>query len=60
MVGRRPASSGWQRLRSAWSRNDGTLREEWAPGIDLKVFVLTGALIVVVAAMAASVIALVF
>ena len=44
-------------LRSAWSRNDGKPREEWAPGLDLKELVLTGALVVAVATMAVVVIA---
>ncbi|WIY69767.1 hypothetical protein KB221_01785 [Aquidulcibacter paucihalophilus] len=49
--------SGWVGLRSAWSRNDGKPREEWAPGVDLKELVLTGALVVVVATLAVVVIA---
>jgi hypothetical protein len=49
--------SGWAGLRSAWSRNDGKPREEWAPGVDLKELVLTGALLVVVATLAVVVIA---
>lgn len=53
----RPLISGWGRLRSAWSRNDGKPREEWAPGLDLKELVLTGALVVAVATMAVVVIA---
>lgn len=56
----RPLNQGWDRLRSAWSRNDGKPREDWAPGIDLKELVLVGALVVVVATMAAVVIALAF
>ena len=54
----RPLLSGWARLRSAWSRNDGKPREDWAPGIDLKELVLTGGLVVVVATMVVVVIAL--
>lgn len=57
---RRPSNGGWERLRSAWSRNDGKPREQWAPGVDLKELVLTGALVVVVVAMAVVVIALAF
>ena len=56
----RPLNRGWDRLQSAWSRNDGKPREAWAPGIDLKELVLVGALVVVVAAMAVVVIALAF
>ena len=56
----RPLLSGWARLRSAWSRNDGKPREEWAPGIDLKELVLIGGLVVVVASMAVGIVALVF
>ena len=56
----RPLNRGWDRLRSAWSRNDGKPREDWAPGIDLKELVLVGALVVVVATMAVVVIALAF
>lgn len=56
----RPLLSGWDRLRSAWSRNDGKPRDDWAPGIDLKELVLIGALVVVVATMAVVVIALAF
>lgn len=54
----RPQKSGWARLRSAWSRNDGRAKEDWAPGLDLKELVLTVALVIVVAAMAVGVIAL--
>ena len=54
----RPLTSGWGRLRSAWARNDGKPREEWAPGIDLKELVLTGGLVFVVATMVVVVIAL--
>lgn len=54
----RPLLSEWERLRSAWSRNDGKPREEWAPGVDLKELVLTGSLLVVVAAMAVGVLAM--
>tara|TARA_R110002124_G_scaffold243235_1_gene408292 strand:+ start:1078 stop:1260 length:183 start_codon:yes stop_codon:yes gene_type:complete len=53
----RPLNRGWERLRSAWSRNDGKPREEWAPGLDLKEMVLIGALVVVVATMAVAVVA---
>lgn len=49
--------SGCAGLRSAWSRNDGEPREKWAPGVDLKELVLTGALVVVVATMAVVMIA---
>ena len=42
---------GWERLLSAWTRNDGKPREEWAPGIDLKEAVLIGLLVVVVMAL---------
>jgi hypothetical protein len=49
--------SGWAGLRSRWSRNDGKPREEWAPRVDLKELVLTGALVVVVATLAVVVIA---
>ena len=35
-------------MRTAWSRNDGKPREEWAHGPDLKETVLIGALLVVV------------
>lgn len=40
---------GWDRLLSAWTRNEGKPREEWAPGVDLKEAVLTGLLVIVVA-----------
>ena len=56
----RPLNSGWERLRSAWSRNDGKPREDWVPGVDLKELVLIGALVVAVAAMAVGIVALVF
>ena len=52
-------NSGWAKLRSAWSRNDGKPKEDWAPGPDLKELVLTVALVIVVAAMAVVVIAMV-
>ena len=42
---------GWERLLSAWTRNDGKPREEWAPGVDLKEAVLIELLVVVVAVM---------
>ena len=35
-------------MRSAWVRNDGKPREEWAPGVDLKEAVLVGLLVVAV------------
>lgn len=54
----RPLNSGWARLRSAWSRNDGKAKEDWEPGLDLKELVLTLALVIVVAAMAVGVFAL--
>lgn len=54
----RPLLNGWARLRSAWSRNDGKPREDWAHGIDLKELVLTGGLVVVGATMVVVVIAL--
>ena len=56
----RPLHSGWARLRSAWSRNDGKPKEKWAAGLDLKELVLTVALVVVVAAMTVGVTALIF
>lgn len=56
----RPLNSGLRRLRSEWSRNDGKPKEEWAPGLDLKELVLTGALVVVVATMAVLVMALAY
>ena len=56
----RPLNRGWERLRSAWSRNDGKPRDEWEPRIDLKELLLIGALVVVVATMAVVVIALTF
>ena len=46
-----PLHRGWSRLLSAWVRNDGKPREEWAPGVDLKEAVLIGLLVVVVAVM---------
>ena len=39
-------------MKSAWSRNDGKPKEEWAPGRDLKEAVLAGLLMVVVLALA--------
>lgn len=51
MGGSRPLRKGWERLLSAWTRNDGKPREEWAPGVDLKEAVLTGLLVIVVTAM---------
>jgi hypothetical protein len=51
MGGSRPLRKGWERLLSAWTRNDGKPREEWAPGVDLKEAVLIGLLVVVVAVM---------
>jgi len=53
MVGRRNLSRGWSRLRSAWSRNDGKAKEEWATGLDLKEAVLIGLLVIVVIALVA-------
>tara|TARA_R110002051_G_scaffold231966_1_gene293810 strand:+ start:985 stop:1176 length:192 start_codon:yes stop_codon:yes gene_type:complete len=44
----RPLRKGWERLLSAWTRNDGKPREEWAPGVDLKETVMIGLLVVVV------------
>ncbi len=55
-----PLNSGLRRLRSAWSKNDGKPREEWAPELDLKELVLTGALVVMVTATAVVVATLVF
>ena len=49
--GSRPLRRGWERLLSAWTRNDGKPREEWAPGVDLKEAVLIGLLVVVVSVM---------
>lgn len=46
-----PLLGVWVRLRSAWSRNDGKPREEWAAGRDLKELVLVVLLVVVVAAL---------
>ena len=51
MGGLGPLNQGWSRLRSAWVRNDGKPREEWAPGVDLKEAVLIGLLVVVVIAL---------
>lgn len=51
MGGLGPLQRGWSRLLSAWTRNDGKPREEWAPGVDLKEAVLTGLLIGVVVIM---------
>jgi len=41
-----------ERLRSAWSRNDGNPKEEWGPGVDLKEAVFIVLLVVVVLAAA--------
>jgi hypothetical protein len=46
-----PLQRGWSRFLSAWVRNDGKPREEWAPGVDLKEAVLIGLLVVVVMAL---------
>lgn len=51
MSGSRPLRKGWERLLSAWTRNDGKPREEWTPGVDLKEAVLVGLLVGVGAAM---------
>lgn len=51
MGGLGPLQRGWSRLLSAWTRNDGKPREEWAPGGDLKEAVLIGLLVVVVTVM---------
>lgn len=51
MSGLGPLHRGWSRLLSAWGRNDGKLREEWVPGVDLKEAVLIGLLVVVVIAL---------
>lgn len=51
MGGLGPLNQGWSRLRSAWVRNDGKPREEWAPGVDLKEAVLIGLLVIVVTVM---------
>ena len=59
MAALRSLNSGWDRLRSAWSRNNGKAKEDWAPGLDLKELVFTVALVIVVAAMAVGVIAMV-
>jgi len=48
MGGLGPLHQGWSRLLSAWVRNDGKPKEEWAPGVDLKDAVLIGLLVVVV------------
>jgi hypothetical protein len=56
----RPVQAGWRRLHEAWTRNEGKPKEEWGPGLDLKEAVLTFALILVVAAMALSLIASAF
>ena len=42
MGGSRPLWKGWERLLSAWTRNDGKSKEAWAPGVDLKEAVLRG------------------
>ena len=42
---------GWERLLSAWTRNDGKSKEAWAPGVDLKEAVLIGLLVVLVIAL---------
>ncbi len=52
MGGSQPEQGWLNRLRSAWSRNDGKPREEWAPGVDLKEAVLIGLLVVSVLALA--------
>lgn len=51
MGGSRPLRKEWERVLSAWTRNDGRPREEWAPGVDLKEAVLIGLLVIVVAAL---------
>lgn len=51
MGGSGPQHRGWSRLLSAWVRNEGKPREEWAPGVDLKEAVLIGLLMVVVIAL---------
>jgi hypothetical protein len=51
MSGLTPLRKGWERVLSAWTRNDGKPKEEWAPGVDLKEAVLIGLLIVVVTVM---------
>lgn len=51
-----PLGQGWSRLRSAWTKNDGKPKEQWAPGVDLKEAVLIGLLVLVVAAMAFAVV----
>jgi len=49
MSGSRSLRKGWERLLSAWTRNDGKPREKWGRGVDLKEAVMIGLLIVVVA-----------
>lgn len=51
MGGFGPLGQGWSRLRSAWTRNDGKPKEQWAPGVDPKEAVLMGLLVVVVIAL---------
>lgn len=51
MGGLGPLNQGWSRLRSAWTRNEGKPKEEWAQGVDLKEAVLIGLLVVVVIAL---------
>lgn len=51
MSGLSPLRKGWERLLSAWVRNDGKPKEEWAPGVDLKEAVLVGLLVVLVIAL---------
>ena len=51
MGGLPPLRKGWERVLSAWTRNDGKPKEEWAPGVDLKEAVLIGLLVVVVTVM---------
>jgi hypothetical protein len=51
MGGPTPLRQGWKRLRSAWTRNDGKPKEEWAPGVDPKEAVLIGLLLIVVIAL---------
>ena len=48
MTGSQPEQGWLERLRAAWTRNDGKPREEWAPGVDLKEAVLIVGLVVVV------------
>ena len=52
MGGLTPLRKGWERVLSAWTRNDGKPKEEWAPGVDLKEAVLIVLLVLVVACMA--------